>query len=412
MTAEKNENDRRVGPGHVPEVLRPLGSLLAVVAHPDDESFGLGGVLGTLAASGRKVSLLCFTAGEGSTVGASSELATTRTAELAAAARILGVAEHWMEGLPDGELAALPDGELADRVRAHVEESGADALVVLERSGVTGHPDHRSASAAALEVAAAAGVPVLEWGLPASVCHTLGAELGAQLVPLTDGEVIRLTVERDRHWQAIAAHTSQDPGNPLLRRRLELLGDTETLRLVRPPLDAQLARFVSRTGCRAGPGADPGERALLLDDLIALASLTDLSTWPDALLADDPARAYAAHCLHDDSAGWSLAAIVTANGSATPPHDHSSWGAAATVAGAERNVRYTGTCLDQLREIGQEVVPVGGGYLFGSGDIHQAADAAGRTVSLHLLTGGGDPAAQHCPEPASHDSAAASGVPA
>lgn len=181
----------------------------------------------------------------------------------------------------------------------------------------------------------------------------------------------------------------------MLSRRLELLGDTETLRLVCPPLEAQLARFVSRAGRRAGPEADPGERALSLDDLIAL----------DALLADDPTRAYAAHCLHDDSAGWSLAAVITANGSATPPHDHPSWGAAATVAGAERNVRYTGTCPHQLREFGQEVVPVGGGYLFGSGDIHQAADAAGRTVSLHLRTGGGDHAAQHCREPVSQASA-------
>lgn len=40
-------------------------------------------------------------------------------------------------------------------------------------------------------------------------------------------------------------------------------------------------------------------------------------------------------------------------------------------------------------------------YLFRPGDIHQAADAAGRTVSLHLLAGGGPHPVQHCPEPAS-----------
>ncbi|MHB1928237.1 MAG: PIG-L family deacetylase [Acidimicrobiales bacterium] len=66
----------------VPEVLRPLRLLLAVVAHPDDESFGLGGVLAALAATGRRVSLLCFTAGEGSTLGASPELARITRSEV------------------------------------------------------------------------------------------------------------------------------------------------------------------------------------------------------------------------------------------------------------------------------------------------------------------------------------------
>lgn len=383
----------------LPDVVRPLRSLLAVVAHPDDESFGLGGVLAALSAAGRKVSLLCLTAGEGSTLGASAELAATRTAELAAAAEILGVAEHWMERLPDGELDAVGDGELEARIRARIAETDADALVILERAGVTGHPDHRAASAAALYVAAEDGLPALEWGVPPEVADALSAELGVSLQALAGGEVIRLRVDRHRHRQAIAAHASQNPGNPLLRRRLELLDVTETLRLVRPPLEAQLARFVTRAGRWARPDAGPAERALLLDALIALAALSDLDSWPDDLLADDPARPYGAHCVHDDPAGWSLAAIVTAGGSATPPHDHPSWGAAATMAGAERNTRYAGACPDRLQAIGQEVVPAGGGYLFDAGDIHQAADSAGRTISLHLLCAGGHHPAQHCPEP-------------
>lgn len=399
MADMRHPNRDAAQPG-VPELLRPLRSLLAVVAHPDDESFGLGGVLAALTATGRRVSLLCFTAGEGSTIGASPELARIRTAELGAAASTLGVAEHWMEGLPDGGLAARPDGELTARVRAAVERVDPDALVVLDRSGVTGHPDHRAASAAALAVAAETGLPALEWGLPSGVAEALAADFGLEMHGMSDGELLPFTVDRDRHWDAIRAHVTQSPDNPLLRRRLEMLGDNETLRLVRPPLDHQLARFVVHVGRWARPDADPDDRARLLDALIGFATHTDEAAWPAALLADDPHRSYAAHCLHDDPAGWSLAAIITADGSATPPHDHHSWGAAATVAGAERNTRYAGTCPDRLRPLGQEVVPVGGGYLFGPGDIHQAADAAGRSVSLHLLAGGGPHPVQHCREPA------------
>lgn len=393
--------DNEVAQLGLPDSLKSFRSLLAVVAHPDDESFGLGGVLAAFSATGRKVSLLCLTAGEGSTLGASAELAAIRAAELATAAEVLGLAGHWMEQLPDGGLDALGDGDLAARIRAGIEEADPDALIILDRSGVTGHPDHRAASTAALDVAAGHGLPVLEWGLPPEVCDALSAEFGVSLQALAGAEVIRLRVDRTRHWRAIAAHASQDPGNPLLRRRLELLGATETLRLVRPPLGPQLARFVSRVGPWARPDAGHRERALLLDALIGLATLTDLDSWPDDLLADDPARPYGAHCLHNDPAGWSLAAVVTADGSATPPHDHPSWGAAATAAGVERNTRYAGDCPDRLQAVGQEVLPVGGGYLFDAGEIHQAAAAAGRTISLHLLCGGGPRPAQRCPEPGS-----------
>ena len=47
--------------------LPPWRSVLAVVAHPDDESFALGAVLAGFADAGAAVALLCFTHGESST---------------------------------------------------------------------------------------------------------------------------------------------------------------------------------------------------------------------------------------------------------------------------------------------------------------------------------------------------------
>ena len=43
-------------------------SILAVVAHPDDESFGLGALLARAAAAGARVGVLCLTHGEASTL--------------------------------------------------------------------------------------------------------------------------------------------------------------------------------------------------------------------------------------------------------------------------------------------------------------------------------------------------------
>ena len=44
-----------------------VSHVLAVCAHPDDESFGLGGVIAALVAAGTRVDLICLTGGEAST---------------------------------------------------------------------------------------------------------------------------------------------------------------------------------------------------------------------------------------------------------------------------------------------------------------------------------------------------------
>ena len=60
--------------------------VLVVVAHPDDESFGLGAIIDAFTRQGTAVDVLCFTQGEASTLGASPDLAVIRAEELHAAA--------------------------------------------------------------------------------------------------------------------------------------------------------------------------------------------------------------------------------------------------------------------------------------------------------------------------------------
>lgn len=125
-------------------------SVLAVVAHPDDESFGLGAILPAFADRNARLGVLCLTRGEASTLhGVAGELGDIRAGELAAAAKVLGVSAVELFGYPDGHLADTPPDKLAIPVIDFAERLGAQDLLVFDPTGVTGHPDHRQATAAA-----------------------------------------------------------------------------------------------------------------------------------------------------------------------------------------------------------------------------------------------------------------------
>src|SRR5215213_8202118 len=112
------------------------GSMAAVVAHPDDETFGLGALVASLAGEGREVRVLCFTHGEASTIGAIEGLAEIRRRELIDATAALGVAEVTLLDLPDGRLDAMPDAELDACIDGWLTIDVA-AFVVFEPQGVT-----------------------------------------------------------------------------------------------------------------------------------------------------------------------------------------------------------------------------------------------------------------------------------
>ena len=129
----------------------------------------------------------------------------------------------------------MPLDELAADVETMAGKVGADLLLVFDEGGVTGHPDHCRATEAAL--AGAPGLPVLAWTLPRRVADSLNAELGTTFIGRADEEVdVVLRTDRAGQHRAIACHISQSADNPVLRRRLELLGNEESLRWLRNPL--------------------------------------------------------------------------------------------------------------------------------------------------------------------------------
>jgi len=231
---------RGTGPG--PDRALPAwGRPLAVVAHPDDESFGLGAVLGSFVDGGARPSLLCFTHGEASTLhGVPGDLRRVRELEVRRAGDLLGVEQVVLLDRPDGRLDREDPSALAAEVVRAVEASGADGLLAFDEDGVTGHPDHVAATAAALLAGERTGLGVLAWTLPVPVAEQLNREFSASFRGRPSREVhLLLEVTRDRQLEAVRAHPSQALPSSVLWRRLELTRGTEHLVwLRRPPVPA------------------------------------------------------------------------------------------------------------------------------------------------------------------------------
>jgi LmbE family N-acetylglucosaminyl deacetylase len=217
----------------VTESLAHGARVLAVVAHPDDESFGLGAVIVAFSRLGSDTALLCLTHGEASSLhGVDGDLHAVRESELNRAAATLGVGDVRLLDHPDGKLDVMSVETLRTDVEAMIERSHPDMLLVFDEGGITGHPDHTRATEAAI-AAAHGNLPVVAWALPEEVTAVLNLEFGTAFCGRPPTELdMRLPVDRAAQRRAIACHASQASDNPVLWRRLELLGDTEWLRIL------------------------------------------------------------------------------------------------------------------------------------------------------------------------------------
>ncbi len=207
-------------------------SVLAVAAHPDDESFGLGAVIGLMTQSGTSVHVLCFTHGEASALNETgADLRAAREEELCRASAELGVATADLLGYADGRLSAVTVAELAGHVTSAIARYVPDGLLVFDETGITGHPDHQAATAAAHAAGTLAGLPVLAWTLPEAVARQLREETGQSFAGQPSARIdLRVRVDRATQRRAALAHASQISPGAVVWRRLDLLGDHEHLR--------------------------------------------------------------------------------------------------------------------------------------------------------------------------------------
>jgi LmbE family N-acetylglucosaminyl deacetylase len=220
----------------MPETSLPVGHLLVVVAHPDDESFGCGSTIAHAVAAGSRVSVCCATLGEAGELAPGFDLgdrtlAEVRHAELHAAAAALGATCLPPLGLLDsgfdgpiaaGTLCALPLPELAARIGEVIVATGPD--VVLTIAGDDGHRDHLHLAAAIRAATAASGLPLYEWCLPNHLMRRwaeqmsqrrpdtahLALEIGKLgTAPQACTTVIDTTAHLPARHAALAAHASQ-----------------------------------------------------------------------------------------------------------------------------------------------------------------------------------------------------------
>jgi len=133
--------------------------LLSILAHPDDETFGMGGTLALYARRGVDVHLICATRGELGEVDPEyketiKSAACLRTQELRCAADVLGISQlHFLNyrdsGMPGSEanshpqaLAAQPLDKVAAEVAHLIREIRPDVVLTFDPIGGYRHPDH------------------------------------------------------------------------------------------------------------------------------------------------------------------------------------------------------------------------------------------------------------------------------
>ncbi|MGW8249522.1 MAG: PIG-L deacetylase family protein [Anaerolineales bacterium] len=122
--------------------------LLAVLAHPDDESMGTGGILAKYAAEGVETYLVTATRGQrgwfddDASYPGVEELGRIREGELQDATAVLGLKEHYLMDYMDGELDRADPEKIITKLVDFIRKIRPQVVVTFDSFGYYGHPDH------------------------------------------------------------------------------------------------------------------------------------------------------------------------------------------------------------------------------------------------------------------------------
>jgi len=197
-------------------------ALLAIFAHPDDESYRCGGTLALLAECGVRVQVLTATRGQAGSCGdpplcRADELPAVRERELRCACAALNIEPPILWNYSDGALADVNEKEAVAQVLATIQELQPRVLLTWPPDGLSGHSDHIAVSHwTTLAFQQSAVSALYHLAVPRSVAQAL--EL-SHLHALPD-EQVTLTVDVMPVWQqkmaAIRCHRTQMGGSSIL----------------------------------------------------------------------------------------------------------------------------------------------------------------------------------------------------
>lgn len=199
-----------------------LQSLLAVFAHPDDETFRPGGTLALLAQSGVSVDVLTFTRGEAGSCGSPplctpDELPIVRERELHCACQVLGVHPPRLLDYADGQLQQVSQEQMIKRVVSTIQEVKPQILLSFGPDGLSKHPDHIAVGRFAAEGFRRVDevLALYTLAVPRSLAENLNMP---QVCPVPD-EAITLTVDISSVWAkkmaALRCHATQWSSSPI-----------------------------------------------------------------------------------------------------------------------------------------------------------------------------------------------------
>jgi len=223
--------------------------LMCVVAHPDDESLAMGGILAHYSERDVEISLVCATRGErgwpwpAEAYPGPEGLGRLRERELLSAAEVLGIQEvHFLDYL-DGEVDSAQPDEIIGKLVMHMRRFRPHVVVTFDPTGAYGHPDHIAVSQFATAAISAAANPLYfagpwppfqadklyylvwtqaVWDLYESVFGKLEMEIDGEARQSQSWAPWAVTtcVDSENQWQrvlaAILCHKSQLPNRDLL----------------------------------------------------------------------------------------------------------------------------------------------------------------------------------------------------
>jgi LmbE family N-acetylglucosaminyl deacetylase len=251
-------------------VARPI-TVAGIFAHPDDETWSLGGSFALLVPKGVRGAVWTATRGQAGEIaegsGATREtLPEIREAEERAALALVGVERVEFGEFVDGRVGEAGAGALTTAIHRFLEREQPDVLVTMEPAGVTAHPDHMAVSAATQAAFGAYAATAREreprlyyWGVPVSdmaswrqVGRASGYQLPGEDDPYggrgTPDDQFTCTVDTstvaEQAYRALCRHRTQ-AGDPAYL----LLGHQDNWRTV----------FARSQFIRVHPAAGPGD---------------------------------------------------------------------------------------------------------------------------------------------------------